>query len=179
VPARAAVPLSAKMPQAAEQCALPKNLVSVPNSRRRRTLACYQTSLRLNGTSLFRSIVVGRNFRHIPRWLDYRRWRHNFRFLFLGFGVHNVAFSLLPLGVDPLLKLTFLTRAGPAPLRHAQSIASCCVLRVPSASGRALANKASSKQETVMTEADLFGSVPRRPYVGPAPNPRAQMRGTH
>jgi hypothetical protein len=29
------------MPQAAEQCALPKNLVSVPNSRRRRTLACY------------------------------------------------------------------------------------------------------------------------------------------
>jgi hypothetical protein len=159
-----------------------KNLLCVPiaaaeQQKDHDSLACYKTSLRLNGTSLFRSILVGRNFRHIPRWLDYRRWRHNFRFLFLRFGVHNVAFTLLTLGVNRLLKLTFLARAGSAPLRPG---AMPNVFRVPSTLGRALGNKTSPKQETVMIEADLFQQHAQGGHtLVPPPNPRAQMRGTH
>ena len=125
------------MPQAAEQCALPKTASASPiaaaaEQQNQESRYCLVFSLLLNqpclnGTSLFRSILVGRNFRHIPRWLDYRRWRHNFRFLFLGFGVHNVGFSLLPLGVNRLLKLTFLTRAGPAALPERGPIDRFCV----------------------------------------------------
>src|SRR4029077_5804362 len=108
------------MPQAAEQCVLPKTLsasktaaATEPRSRTKITIIkisstgiavanCFVFSLLLNQPSLERDF----SFPEYPCREEFQahsvlaRWRHNFRFLFLGFGVHNVAFSLLPLGVN-------------------------------------------------------------------------------
>jgi hypothetical protein len=51
--------------------------------------------------------------------LDHRRRRHNFRFLFLGFRVHNDAFLFVNRRGQ---SLTFLARAGPGLWRQMSSV---------------------------------------------------------